>query len=227
LKDLLDEREKIERETEDALTAVTAVQSEMNGRYPSALKGRSIELAAMTETLAGARRKLVERLLAIVPLMPIVDDSHDEMKILNVLLPLSGEYQSMIADTSPVVAAGMGLITQLLCAVSAYIDVPLLYPMTPRGARSTVSFQGSELPLFGTKLTDDYKRAIVLLNSNVRHLCFMQGLALEDPHRVLMHLWNLSVDPQLGSERPSFRVSRSGLVGSQSLDQQVDEWVRI
>ena len=232
------EEETKERRKELAIATqnIKNIQQEMNRQYPPALQKRNLELDRAESQLCLARQKQVEKLISIVSLMPR-EENPDEMRLLNAFLPISGDYHNLMnakKDSGPsLLAASLGLVAQLVHLVSICVDVPLLYPVLPGGSLSHVLFRGSKLPLYGTTFTDDFKKAIVLLNSNVRHLCFMQGLLLENPEQVLVHLWTLAHSSNLGREPPfesyetsAARFSSPTPSGSHPIGVD-DEWVTV
>ncbi|KAL3284099.1 hypothetical protein HHI36_018267 [Cryptolaemus montrouzieri] len=137
------------------------------------------------------KRQLLQQLLWIYPIKQISDKSY----IINGMHLPNADVLSDVTDDG--VSVALGYVTHILTMCSTFLQVPLRYPVTHYGSRSTVTDQISanlpekEFPLF-TKGKDrmQFTYGVYLLNKNIAQLRWLYFMHTPDLKLTLPNLLN-------------------------------------
>jgi hypothetical protein len=185
------------------------------------LRSSKEQLIKTQEAIHGQRRRICEDLMQIYRIMPVDGGPLLAFSICGVHLPnsryeatlppLKSTSGSHAKTDSPLmnvnedtVSAALGHVVRLTHSLQFFLGVPLPYPLTPWGSRSSVRDDISKLPggdaaprdfpLYlprggggsGAQYPFDY--AWFLLNKNIEALCASQGLKVVDIRHTLPNL---------------------------------------
>lgn len=178
------------------------------------------------ESIHGQRRRICEDLSQIYNIILVPGRGPPlSFQICGVPLP-NTEYDSTLATKSAgedELSAALGHAVLLTDCLQYYLGVPLPYPLTPLGSRSSVRDDISKLPennrdfpLYvprgGSKAQFKFDYAWFLLNKDVEALCASQGLKVQDIRHTLPNLKYLLYVCSAGTEELPER-KRGGLRG--------------
>ncbi|KAI0137631.1 UV radiation resistance protein and autophagy-related subunit 14-domain-containing protein [Hypoxylon sp. NC0597] len=155
-------------------------------------------LAATRESIHGQRRRICEDLAQIFPILPSPSGAPLSFTICGVLLPNTDYDPASSSSTEDSLSAGLGFVAQLTNALQYYLSVPLPYPVTPFGSRSSIRDDISmlpdsqrEFPLFlrgGATAQYRFDYGWFLLNKDIEALCVSAGLKVVDIRHTLPNL---------------------------------------
>ncbi|KAI1175594.1 UV radiation resistance-associated protein [Nemania sp. FL0916] len=179
-------------------------------------------VSSTREAIHGQRRRICEELAYIFPIMPIPSGAPLSFSICNVPLPNSDYDPASSSSTEDSLSAGLGYVAQLTYALQFYLSVPLSYPVTPFGSRSTIRDNISllpetqrDFPLFlrgGATAQYRFDYAWFLLNKNIEALCASAGLKIVDIRHTLPNLKYLLYVCSAGTDEVPER-KRGGIRG--------------
>lgn len=183
----------------------------------------SQELISSTrESIHGQRRRICEDLTHIFPITPIPSGAPLSFSICNVPLPNSDYDPVSSSSTEDSLSAALGYVAQLTHALQFYLCVPLAYPITPFGSRSSIRDDISLLPetqrvfpLFprgGATAQYRFDYGWFLLNKNIEALCVSAGLKIVDIRHTLPNLKYLLYVCSAGTDEVPER-KRGGIRG--------------
>ncbi|KAI0184209.1 UV radiation resistance-associated protein [Xylaria flabelliformis] len=183
----------------------------------------SQELIAVTrESIHGQRRRICEDLAHIFPITPTPLGAPLSFSICGIPLPNSDYDPTSSSSTEDSLSAALGYVAQLTYALQFYLSVPLSYPITPFGSRSSVRDNISllpdsqrDFPLFlrgGATAQYRFDYGWFLLNKNIEALCVSAGLKIVDIRHTLPNLKYLLYVCSAGSEDVPER-KRGGIRG--------------
>ncbi|KAI1328964.1 putative UV radiation resistance protein [Xylariaceae sp. FL0255] len=174
------------------------------------------------ESLHGQRRRICEDLMNIFPIAPVPSGAPLSFTICGVPLPNSETDPTSSTSTEDTLSAALGYVAQLTHALQFYLCVPLPYPVTPFGSRSSIRDDISMLPdaqrvfpLFsrgGATAQGRFDYAWFLLNKNIEALCAASGLKIVDIRHTLPNLKYLLYVRSAGSDEVPER-KRGGIRG--------------
>ncbi|KAF9974808.1 hypothetical protein BGZ73_001712 [Actinomortierella ambigua] len=184
-------------ERTEALTAARergrTQETYLKENHENFLKSRE-SLYKVTQEHAERRKEHLSELFNIYPITESEDDPN-LLRIVNVPLPNSS-FNGIDEET---VATSLGFTCHLVTLLAYYLRVPLRYPLTPMGSRSTVLDPVSmlvgpkEFPLYGKG--QDRRRfeyGVFLMNKNIGQLLNSQGLQFLDLRHTLPNIRHLS-----------------------------------
>ncbi|KAI0007198.1 putative UV radiation resistance protein [Xylariaceae sp. FL0662B] len=167
-------------------------------------------LASTRDSIRGQRRRICEDLAHIFPIAPLPSGAALSFSICGVPLPNTDYDPTSTSSTEDSLSAGLGYVTQLTNALQYYLCVPLPYPVTPLGSRSSIRDDISmlpdtqrEFPLFlrgGATAQYRFDYAWFLLNKDVEALCVAAGLKVVDIRHTLPNLKYLLYVCSAGSD---------------------------
>ncbi|KAI5474591.1 uv radiation resistance protein [Pseudohyphozyma bogoriensis] len=171
-------------------------------------------LSSIQASIRTRRIQLITLLSQIFPVDPSPSTSSTTdllFCVLNLPLPNSS-YPSSISDD--ILSSALGYVAQLAATLSAYLNVPLHYPIQCLGSRSTVMDLISVMrgprafPLYG-KGVDRYRfdYAVFLLNKNIEQLMYSQGLTVLDLRNTLPNLKSLLLSLSYDPSHESYAAS--------------------
>ncbi|GAP85312.1 putative uv radiation resistance-associated protein [Rosellinia necatrix] len=174
------------------------------------------------ESIHGQRRRICEDLARIFPITPSPSGAPLSFSICNVPLPNSDYDPTSSSSTENSLAAALGYVAQLTYALQFYLSVPLSYPITPFGSRSSIRDNISllpeaqrDFPLFlrgGATAQYRFDYAWFLLNKDIEALCVSAGLKIVDIRHTLPNLKYLLYVCSAGSDEVPER-KRGGIRG--------------
>ncbi|KAI0160695.1 putative UV radiation resistance protein [Xylariaceae sp. FL1272] len=174
------------------------------------------------ESIHGQRRRICEDLTHIFPITPTPSGAPLSFNICNVPLPNSDYDPTSSTSTDDQLSAGLGYVAQLTHALQFYLSVPLPYPITPFGSRSSIRDAISllpeaqrEFPLFPRGAASHQYRfdyGWFLLNKDIEALCVASGLKIVDIRHTLPNLKYLLYVCSAGSDEVPER-KRGGIRG--------------
>ncbi|KAI0839206.1 UV radiation resistance protein and autophagy-related subunit 14-domain-containing protein [Hypoxylon sp. FL0890] len=155
-------------------------------------------LAATRESIHGQRRRICEDLAQIFPISPSPNGAPLSFTICGVPLPNTDYDPTSSSSTEDSLSAGLGFVAQLTNALQYYLSVPLPYPVTPFGSRSSIRDDISmlpdsqrEFPLFlrgGPTAQYRFDYGWFLLNKDIEALCVSAELKVVDIRHTLPNL---------------------------------------
>ncbi|KAI1119292.1 putative UV radiation resistance protein [Nemania sp. NC0429] len=179
-------------------------------------------ISSTRESIHGQRRRICEDLAHIFPITPVPSGVPLSFSICNVPLPNSEYDPTSSSSTEESLAAALGYVAQLTYALQFYLCVPLSYPVTPFGSRSSIRDNISllpetqrEFPLFlrgGATAQYRFDYGWFLLNKNIEALCVSAGLKIVDIRHTLPNLKYLLYVCSAGSDEVPER-KRGGIRG--------------
>ncbi|KAI1445998.1 UV radiation resistance protein and autophagy-related subunit 14-domain-containing protein [Annulohypoxylon stygium] len=155
-------------------------------------------LTSTRETIHGQRRRICEDLAHIFPIVPSPSGAALSFHICGVPLPNTDYDPTVSSSTEDSLSAALGHVAQLTHALQFYLSVPLPYPVSPFGSRSSIRDDISllpdsqrEFPLFlrgGATAQYRFDYAWFLLNKDIETLCVSAGLKVVDIRHTLPNL---------------------------------------
>ncbi|KAI1103646.1 UV radiation resistance protein and autophagy-related subunit 14-domain-containing protein [Jackrogersella minutella] len=178
--------------------AAQAKAAEDVGHAQSKLPGSRALLAAARESIHGQRRRVCEDLARIFVIAPSPSGAALSFCVCGVPLPNTDYDPTSSSSTEDSLSAGLGYVAQLTHALQFYLSVPLPYPISPFGSRSSIRDDISllpdsqrEFPLFlrgGATAQYRFDYAWFLLNKDIEALCVSAGLKVVDIRHTLPNL---------------------------------------
>ncbi|KAI1195025.1 putative UV radiation resistance protein [Nemania serpens] len=179
-------------------------------------------ISSTRESIHGQRRRICEDLTHIFPITPAPSGAPLSFSICNVPLPNSDYDPTSSSSTEESLAAALGYVAQLTHVLQFYLCVPLSYPVTPFGSRSSIRDNISllpeaqrEFPLFlrgGATAQYRFDYGWFLLNKDIEALCVSAGLKIVDIRHTLPNLKYLLYVCSAGSDEVPER-KRGGIRG--------------
>lgn len=158
-------------------------------------------LSATRESIRGQRRRICEDLSRIYNIIPVPMGSPLAFQICGIPLPNTSYDNIRVNGAAPedALSAALGHVALLTNALQYYLGVPLPYPITPFGSRSTIRDDISllpdphrEFPLYlprgGSSAQFRFDYGWFLLNKDVEALCTAHGLKVVDIRHTLPNL---------------------------------------
>lgn len=155
-------------------------------------------ISVTRESIHGQRRRICENLAHIFPITPSSSGAPLSFSICGIPLPNSDYDPSSSTSTEDSLSAGLGYVAQLTHMLQFYLCVPLPYPVSPYGSRSSVRDDISMLPeaqrnfpLFlrgGATAQYRFDYGWFLLNKDIETLCVAAGLKIVDIRHTLPNL---------------------------------------
>ncbi|KAJ9136542.1 UV radiation resistance associated protein [Pleurostoma richardsiae] len=152
------------------------------------------------EGIRGQRRRICEDLSAIFAITPVPNGPPLSFQICGVPVPNSTyDSATLTGAGEDTLSAGLGYVALLASELQFYLGVPLPYPITAFGSRSSVRDDISvladpqrEFPLHiprgGSRAQFRFDYGWFLLNKDVEALCNTQGLKVVDIRHTLPNL---------------------------------------
>ncbi|KAI1827816.1 putative UV radiation resistance protein [Xylaria intraflava] len=179
-------------------------------------------ISSTHESIHGQRRRICEDLAFIFPINPIPSGAPLSFSICSIPLPNSEYDPTSSTSTEDSLSAGLGYVAQLAYALQFYLCVPLPYPVTPFGSRSSIRDDISllpdtqrDFPLFlrgGATAQYRFDYGWFLLNKDIEALCVSAGLKIVDIRHTLPNLKYLLYVCSAGTEQVPER-KRGGIRG--------------
>ncbi|KAI1809650.1 putative UV radiation resistance protein [Poronia punctata] len=155
-------------------------------------------VAATKESIHGQRRRICEDLTRIFPITPSPSGTPLSFSICGISLPNSDYDPTSSTSIEDSLSAGLGYVAQLTHLLQFYLGVPLPYPISPFGSRSSIRDDISILPdaqrnfpLFlrgGATAQYRFDYGWFLLNKDIEALCVSTGLKIVDIRHTLPNL---------------------------------------
>ncbi|KAI3319589.1 putative UV radiation resistance protein [Xylariaceae sp. AK1471] len=155
-------------------------------------------ISTTRESIHGQRRRICEDLAHIFPITPTPSGAPLSFSICGIPLPNSDYDPTSSTSTEDSLSAGLGYVAQLTYALQFYLYVPLPYPVSPFGSRSSIRDDISLLPdaqrnfpLFlrgGATAQYRFDYGWFLLNKDIESLCVAAGLKIVDIRHTLPNL---------------------------------------
>ncbi|KAI2469515.1 UV radiation resistance protein and autophagy-related subunit 14-domain-containing protein [Annulohypoxylon bovei var. microspora] len=168
------------------------------GHARSKLPASRALLASARESIHGQRRRVCEDLARIFPIAPAPSGAALAFSVCGVPLPNTDYDPTSSTSTEDSLSAALGHVAQLTHALQFYLSVPLPYPVSPFGSRSSIRDDISllpdsqrEFPLFlrgGATAQYRFDYAWFLLNKDIEALCVSAGLKVVDIRHTLPNL---------------------------------------
>ncbi|KAI0872612.1 putative UV radiation resistance protein [Hypoxylon argillaceum] len=179
-------------------------------------------ISSTRESIHGQRRRICEDLAHIFPITPVISGAPLSFSICNVPLPNSDYDPVSSSSTEESLSAALGYVAQLTHALQFYLCVPLSYPITPFGSRSSIRDNISllpetqrDFPLFprgGATAQYRFEYGWFLLNKDIEALCVSAGLKIVDIRHTLPNLKYLLYVCSAGTDEVPER-KRGGIRG--------------
>lgn len=192
------------------------------GHAQSKLPASQALVSSTRESIHGQRRRICEDLAHIFPITPSPSGAPLSFSICNIPLPNSDYDPTSSTSTEDSLSAALGYVAQLTYALQFYLSVPLSYPVTPFGSRSSIRDNISllpdaqrDFPLFlrgGATAQYRFDYGWFLLNKNIEALCVSAGLKIVDIRHTLPNLKYLLYVCSAGSDEVPER-KRGGIRG--------------
>ncbi|KAI1338718.1 putative UV radiation resistance protein [Xylariaceae sp. FL0016] len=184
---------------------------------------RSLELVSATrEGINGQRRRICEELSRVFRIEPLPSGAPLNFSICGIPLPNTEYDPTSSTSTEDSLAAGLGYVAQLTHILQYYLSVPLPYPISAFGSRSSIRDDISllheaqrEYPLFlrgGATAQYRFDYGWFLLNKDIEALCVSVGLKVVDIRHTLPNLKYLLYVCSAGSDEMPER-KRGGVRG--------------
>ena len=158
-------------------------------------------VAATQESIHGQRRRICEDLMRIYNICPIPLGPPLAFQICDTALPNTSYDGSLTTGpaSEDAISAALGHVALLTNALQYYLGVPLPYPISPFGSRSSIRDDISlladphrEFPLYlprgGSSAQFRFDYGWFLLNKDIEALCNAQGLKVVDIRHTLPNL---------------------------------------
>ncbi|KAH8156508.1 hypothetical protein CIB48_g11741 [Xylaria polymorpha] len=179
-------------------------------------------IATTRESIHGQRRRICEDLAHIFPITPSPSGAPLSFSICGISLPNSDYDPTSSSSTEDSLSAALGHVAQLTYSLQFYLSVPLSYPITPFGSRSSIRDNISllpesqrDFPLFlrgGATAQYRFDYGWFLLNKDIEALCVSAGLKIVDIRHTLPNLKYLLYVCSAGSDEVPER-KRGGIRG--------------
>ncbi|KAI1496858.1 UV radiation resistance protein and autophagy-related subunit 14-domain-containing protein [Biscogniauxia marginata] len=179
-------------------------------------------VASTRESIHGQRRRICEDLAHIFPIAPTSSGAPLAFSICGIPLPNTDYDPTSSSSNEESLSAGLGYVAQLTNALQFYLSVPLPYPVSPFGSRSSIRDDISmlpdaqrEFPLFlrgGATAEYRFDYGWFLLNKDIEALCVAAGLKVVDIRHTLPNLKYLLYVCSAGSDEVPER-KRGGIRG--------------
>lgn len=179
-------------------------------------------VSSTRESIHGQRRRICEDLAHIFPITPSPSGAPLSFSICKIPLPNSDYDPTSSTSTEDSLSAALGYVAQLTYVLQFYLSVPLSYPVTPFGSRSSIRDNISllpdaqrDFPLFlrgGATAQYRFDYGWFLLNKNIEALCVSAGLKIVDIRHTLPNLKYLLYVCSAGSDEVPER-KRGGIRG--------------
>ncbi|KAI0422851.1 UV radiation resistance-associated protein [Xylaria grammica] len=179
-------------------------------------------VSSTRESIHGQRRRICEDLAHIFPITPSPSGAPLSFDICGVPLPNSDYDPTSSSSTEDSLSAALGYVAQLTYALQFYLCVPLPYPVTTFGSRSSIRDDISllpdaqrDFPLFlrgGATAQYRFDYGWFLLNKDIEALCVSAGLKIVDIRHTLPNLKYLLYVCSAGSDEVPER-KRGGIRG--------------
>lgn len=150
------------------------------------------------DDIRGQRRRICEELGQIFPILADPSGAPLAFQICGLSLPNTDYDPTMNSAAENALSAALGHVAQLTNTLQYYLAVPLPYPITPFGSRSSVRDDISQIadkerafPLFlrgGATSQYRFDYGWFLLNKNIETLCTCAGLKVVDIRHTLPNL---------------------------------------
>ncbi|XP_044759353.1 UV radiation resistance-associated protein isoform X2 [Coccinella septempunctata] len=170
---------------------ILSKEKEKLKEYHKLVKQHQELLIHKKSQLSQRKRQLLQQLLWIYP----IEEVSDKKYTINGMHLPNSDLLSDITDDG--VSVALGYVTHILMMCSKFLQVPLRYPMTHVGSRSTVIDETSpdlpekEFPLY-TKGKDrmQFTYGVFLLNKNIAQLRWLYNMHTQDLKLTLPNLLN-------------------------------------
>jgi hypothetical protein len=189
---------QIRREAIEEGRAVQARAANDVEHARSKLPASEALIASTRESIHGQRRRICEDLAHIFPIMPSPSGAPLTFSICGIPLPNSDYDPTSSTSTEDSLSAGLGYVAQLTYALQFYLSVPLPYPVSSFGSRSSIRDDISllpdgqrDFPLFlrgGATAQYRFDYGWFLLNKDIEALCVAAGLKIVDIRHTLPNL---------------------------------------
>eukprot|EP00029_Vermamoeba_vermiformis_P010116 TRINITY_DN5263_c0_g1_i2.p1 TRINITY_DN5263_c0_g1~~TRINITY_DN5263_c0_g1_i2.p1 ORF type:complete len:774 (+),score=108.71 TRINITY_DN5263_c0_g1_i2:14-2335(+) len=192
-------------ELERAQKELQSRREEYKQHYSTQLTRLEELNSEFTTELVNCRRVVISDLLSIMPLNPR-PSNEDEMEFIAFFLPRNGDYSTKREDF---LSAAFGNIVLFVSLLAKYLRVNLPFRMAFKGSSSLI-WKPNDDHRFVLNFTDKtIKIALRLLNENILHLCFTQGIlfrAQRPDMYTLLNLFSLIRHKNLGCELPAMDI---------------------
>ncbi|KAI0902864.1 UV radiation resistance-associated protein [Ustulina deusta] len=179
-------------------------------------------ISSTRESIHGQRRRICEDLTHIFPITPHPSGAPLSFSICGIPLPNSDYDPTSSSSAEDTLSAALGYVAQLTYALQFYLCVPLPYPITNFGSRSSIRDDISllpdaqrDFPLFlrgGATAQHRFDYGWFLLNKDIEALCVSAGLKIVDIRHTLPNLKYLLYVCSAGSDEVPER-KRGGIRG--------------
>lgn len=150
------------------------------------------------DNIRGQRRRICEELGQIFPIIAAPSGAPLAFQICGLELPNTDYDPTMNSAAENALSAALGYVAQLTHALQFYLGVPLPYPLSPFGSRSSVRDDISQIadkertfPLYlrgGATAQYRFDYGWFLLNKDIEMLCASAGLKVVDIRHTLPNL---------------------------------------
>lgn len=150
------------------------------------------------DNIRGQRRRICEELGQIFPIIAAPSGAPLAFQICGLELPNTDYDPTMNSAAENALSAALGYVSQLTHALQFYLGVPLPYPLSPFGSRSSVRDDISQIadkertfPLYlrgGATAQYRFDYGWFLLNKDIEMLCASAGLKVVDIRHTLPNL---------------------------------------
>ncbi|KAH8682110.1 UV radiation resistance protein and autophagy-related subunit 14-domain-containing protein [Xylariales sp. PMI_506] len=188
-----------------ARRAAIAQGREAQGRAAEDVEHASTKLPASRDSIdrtrdeiRGQRRRICDELAQIFPITSSPSGAPLAFQICGLDLPNTDYDPTISSAAEEALSAALGMVAQLTNALQLYLGIPLPYPVTPFGSRSSIRDDISQIsdtqrsfPLFlRGSATSQYRfdYGWFLLNKNIETLCASAGLKVVDIRHTLPNL---------------------------------------
>lgn len=148
--------------------------------------------------IRGQRRRVCEELGQVFPIVADPSGASLAFQICGLSLPNTDYDPTMNSAAENALSAALGHVAQLTITLQYYLGIPLPYPITPFGSRSSIRDDISQIadkertfPLFlrgGATAQYRFDYGWFLLNKNIETLCASSGLKVVDIRHTLPNL---------------------------------------
>lgn len=150
------------------------------------------------EQIRGQRRRICEDVIQIFPITPSPSGTTLSFQICGLDLPNTNYDPTISTQAENTLAAALGHVAKLVDVLQYYLGVPLPYPITPYGSRSSIRDDISKIadvnrsfPLFlrgGASAQFRFDYGWFLLNKDIEALCASASLKVVDIRHTLPNL---------------------------------------
>ncbi|KAH8198909.1 hypothetical protein TruAng_006917 [Truncatella angustata] len=200
-------QKKAAEEIEDATTKLPAARASVDNTK---------------DGIRGQRRRICEELSQVFPITAAPSGTPLAFQICGLDLPNTDYDPAMKTAEENAISAALGFVAQLTNTLQFYLSVPLPYPLTPYGSRSSVRDDISQIadrersfPLYlrgGATAQYRFDYGWFLLNKDIEMLCASAGLKVVDVRHTLPNLKYLLYVCSAGSDELPER-KRGGIRG--------------